>query len=179
MRVSIFAGDLIDAPADALCTSTNPRLSLMMGTGGAVRDRAGWGVLRECEAIMEESAKRGRPTLLPGSVHVTSGGKLPQKFIFHCIASDNAHVSSESIIRACVRNALAAADERSMHSLAMPVFATGHARFRYEKSLAAIASALGDSQTTVSHVIIVVDDAERIPEARKVLRTTAPSLAVE
>lgn len=179
MRVSFFAGDLTDAPADALCTSTNPRLSLMMGTGGAVRDRAGWGVLRECEAIMDESAKNGRATLQPGSVHVTSGGKLPQKAVFHCIASDNAHVSSESIIGACVRNALSAADERQIHSLAMPVFGTGHARFRYEKSLAAIAAALGDSQTLVERVIIVVDDADRIPDARRVLRSAAPSLAVE
>jgi len=35
MRISIFAGDICDVPAEALCTSTNPRLSLAMGTGAA------------------------------------------------------------------------------------------------------------------------------------------------
>ena len=64
MNVSIFAGDITDAPADAICTSTNPRLSLMMGTGGAVRERGGFGVLRECEAIVA-----GSPPLRAGSVH--------------------------------------------------------------------------------------------------------------
>ena len=33
MRVTVFAGDLCDVHAEALCTSTNPRLSLAMGTG--------------------------------------------------------------------------------------------------------------------------------------------------
>ena len=34
MKTTIFTGDITDAPADAICTSTNPRLSLVMGTGG-------------------------------------------------------------------------------------------------------------------------------------------------
>ncbi len=119
MKISLFMGDLADAPAEALCTSTNPRLSLMMGTGGSVRDRGGFEVLRECEAIV------GDKTLAPGSVVTTSAGRLPHKAIFHCVASDANHRSSAEIIRACVVNVLAAADERGCKSVAMPVFATG------------------------------------------------------
>jgi O-acetyl-ADP-ribose deacetylase (regulator of RNase III) len=56
MRISIFAGDICDVQAEALCTSTNPRLSLAMGTGGSIRGRGGYEILRECEAIVAAAA---------------------------------------------------------------------------------------------------------------------------
>src|SRR5207244_3998577 len=89
MKTTIVAGDITDAPADAICTSTNPRLSLVMGTGGAVRERGGFAVLRECEAIVAASSP-----LRPGTAHVTSAGALPYEKVIHCVASDAQHNSS-------------------------------------------------------------------------------------
>ncbi len=146
MKISIFAGDLCDAKADALCTSTNPRLSLAMGTGGSVRDRGGYQILRECEAIVEaELLRSGLRGLPSGSVHVTGAGDLPSRVIVHCVASDESHRSSEVIIRNCVTGALARADEAECESIAMPVFAAGHAGFRFESALTAMAGALHES----------------------------------
>lgn len=165
MRISLFAGDLTDAPAEALCTSTNARLTLMMGTGGAVREKGGWDVLRACEAIAQ-----GR-TLAPGSAHVTTAGKLPHKGVIHCVASTPDQVSSEPIIRACVTNALAAADANGWTSIAMPVFASGHVRFKFERALNAMLEALRSAQTNVDDVVIVVE-AEREADARRALNAT-------
>ena len=164
MKVSVFAGDIADAPAEAICTSTNPRLSLMMGTGGAVRDRAGFEVLRACERIVEEK----RP-LRVGSVHVTSAGRLPAKVLIHCVASNANHQSSAEIIRACVRNALAAADAAGCRSVAMPVFGTGHARFRFRAALAAMAEALRDVKTNVEEVMIAILDPDRAEDVERAL----------
>src|SRR6266567_2013097 len=108
MKISVFLGDLADVPAEAICTSTNPRLSLMMGTGGAIREHAGFEVLR-----------------------------------------------------ACVKNALSAADAARCRSVAMPVFATGHARFRFNAALTAMAEALQDAKTNVEEVMIAILDADR------------------
>jgi len=168
MNITLFAGDITEAPAEALCTSTNPRLSLMMGTGGAVRERGGFEVLRECETIVEQF---GRP-LPAGSVHVTSAGSLPYKGVLHCVASGAEHVSSADIIRICVKNALAAADAKGFTTLAMPVFATGHAHFRFDRSMAVIAETLRAAQTNVREVVIVVDE-EHADDAQQLLSSRA------
>ena len=165
MRVSIFAGDIAAAHADALCTSTNPRLSLVMGTGASVRERGGHEILRQCETIVE----RDGPHLPPGSVHVTSGGSLPHRIIIHCVASDTAHRSSEEIIRACVTNALAAADAAGCRSVAMPVFGAGHAHMKFERSLAVIAETVRTAKTSVEEVIIVILDRDRIEDTRAIV----------
>jgi O-acetyl-ADP-ribose deacetylase (regulator of RNase III) len=165
MKIDVFAGDLTDAPAEALCTSTNPRLSLMMGTGGSVRDRGGFEVLRECEAIL------GDRTLAPGSVVTTSAGRLPHKAIFHCVASNANHRSSAEIIRACVANALAAADKAGCTSVAMPVFGTGHAHFKFLDALKTMAAALREAATRVQTVVVVLRDDDWRHEAERILRS--------
>jgi len=119
MKLSIFAGDIADAPADAVCTSTNPRLTLMMGTGASVRARGGRAVARACESLAP---------LPPGAARATTAGNLPHKIAIHCVASDANHRSSEAIVRSCVTTALACADAAGCEIVAMPIFGTGHAR---------------------------------------------------
>lgn len=165
-EVAVFTGSLTDAPADAICTSTNPRLSLSAGTGGAVRERGGWEIKRACEAILESEQRRsGRPVLPVGSAHVTTAGSLPYRAVIHCVASDAAHHSSAAIVRSCVERALERAAELECRRVAMPLFATGHAALPFDESLRAIAEALRDAVTTVDQVTIVVNDRERAERA--------------
>lgn len=164
MRVSIFLGDISLAAADAVCTSTNPRLSLVMGTGAAIRERGGHEILRECEAIVG----REGPQLPAGSAHVTTAGSLPHQIVIHCVASDTSHRSSEEIVRACVTNALAAADAARCRSVAMPVFGAGHAHMKFERSLSVIAETARDAATSVEEVVLVILDPERVEEARRI-----------
>src|SRR5579884_3857304 len=163
MTVTIFEGDLTEAPADAICTSTNPRLSLMMGTGGAVRERGGFEVLRECEQIA-----RTKP-LPAGSVHVTRAGALPYKGVMHCVASNETHMTSAAIIRACVYGAIAHSKTAGWTTIALPVFGSGHARFKFEEALAAMLDAIERSPSP-PNIVIAVNDPVRAESARRVLR---------
>ena len=156
MNVTIFAGDIADAEADAVCTSTNPRLSLMMGTGASIRGRGGFSILRECEAL-------GGPHPA-GSVHATSAGVLRFRLAIHCVASDSSHRSSPNIITACVKNAIACARAAGCRSIAMPVFGSGHASVRFEVALRTMLDALHDID-----VVIAVNDPERADEAHRIL----------
>lgn len=156
MSLSIFVGDIADAEADALCTSTNPRLTLVMGTGAAVRARGGFAILRACEAIVSRAGGH----LPAGSVHPTVAGDLPHKVILHCVASDGAHRSSPQIIAACVHNALAAAHAAGCRSIAMPVFGTGHARVRFAEALRTIVDAVANDPLSITLVIKGPDRAE-------------------
>jgi O-acetyl-ADP-ribose deacetylase (regulator of RNase III) len=163
VKISLFVGDITDVQADAVCTSTNPRLSLMMGTGGAVRDRGGFQVLRECQELT------GGHSLPPGSAHVTTGGMLPFQAAIHCVASDTAHRSSPALVQLCVKNAIARADAIGCKTVAMPVFGSGHARVKFDMALRAMCDVLRTLETSVEHVIIAVNDPDRADDARRLL----------
>lgn len=168
MKLTIFVGDLCDVPAEALCTSTNPRLSLAMGTGGSVRSRGGFTILRACEAIVAAHAS----PLSPGSAWVTTAGDLPARAVIHCVASDRHHQSSPAIVRACVTNALLRAAEANCRSVAFPVFATGHARLRFDQTLRVIVQELREAP--LAHAWIVVNDKDRLEETRRVIQEVFP-----
>jgi len=163
MKISLFVGDITEVQADVVCTSTNPRLSLMMGTGASVRERGGFQVLRECEKLT------GGRALPAGSAHLTSGGALPFKAVIHCVASDPAHRSSPDIVRLCVRNALVLADATHCVTVAMPVFGSGHARVKFDQALLAMREVLLSEETGVEHVIVVINDPDRAEDARRIL----------
>lgn len=171
MKVSLFVGDIADAPAEAICTSTNPRLSLMMGTGGSVRERGGFEVLRAAEEVLRlEFERTGRKLLPPGTAWLTTAGALPFKAVIHCIASDPTHLSSGEVVKSCVRNALKRADEAACRTLAMPAFATGHAHLKFDRSIAAIAEGLREAVTDVDEVVIVVGEREQAGKAQRMIR---------
>jgi len=178
-EISIFAGDICDVHAEALCTSTNPRLSLAMGTGGAIRGRGGYEILRECKAIVDAEWRRSGRTLPAGSAHQTGAGELPVKTIIHCVASDAGHRSSAGIIRECVKNALALADAGGCESIALPVFGTGHARFRFEDSVRVMAETLRDQATAVRRVFLVIHDDERADDIMQIIRSVIPAAEVD
>ena len=159
MKLSIFAGDIADAPADAVCTSTNPRLSLMMGTGASIRGRGGPEILRACEAVAP---------LPPGAVHATTAGELPHKLVLHCVASDTAHRSSIAIVQSCVANALERAQAAGCSSIAMPIFGTRHAHLRFDDAVRAMAQAALATPDAVEQLIFVTNDDENA----EALRTT-------
>lgn len=174
MNISILAGDLTSAHVDALCTSTNPKLTLVMGTGASVRDRGGFEILRQCERIVDAELKStGRREMPAGSVHVTTAGTLPAKIVIHCVASDASHRSSAAIIKSCVTNALLAAEAKGCRSIAMPVFATGHAGFNFDRAVAIMAEAIR-VHPSIEDVVIVVSSAERAEAARKLIANTIP-----
>lgn len=180
MRVSIFIGDLADAPAEVLCTSTNPRLSLFMGTGASIRARGGFEILRACEAIIEaESKQSGKRTVAPGSAHVTTAGSLPCKAIVHCVASDLSHRSSPALVRSCVTNALLRGGELQSSSLAMPVFATGHAHLDFATAVSEMCGAIRESSTNIEHIYIVIFDRAREEATRRAILEHLPGAAVD
>ena len=174
MKLNVIRSDIASVRADAICTSTNPRLSLYEGTGGAVRERGGWEIKRACEALLEEERdSTGRQELSVGAVRVTTPGSLPAKVVLHCVASDMLHRSSKEIISACVGNAIVRARQEGCASIAMPVFATGHAAFRFESAVEAMAEAIRDAPAGIEEITIALLDEERVEDVRRILEQVA------
>lgn len=171
IEVSLFVGEILDAPAEAVCTSTNPRLSLGGGTGKAVLEETGWGLKRKLEAILEEEARRtGRSELPVGFTCAIPGGRSPHRLFVHCVASDRAHRSSPEAVRLCVEGALREAGRAACSSLALPVFGAGHANLPFEEALRALAGALREAPVTpVERVLLVILQPHRADTARRLL----------
>lgn len=171
LEVSLFVGEIVDAPAEAICTSTNPRLSLGGGTGRAVLEETGWGLKRRLEAIVEAEARRTGKSELPiGFTCATPGGRPPHRLIVHCVASDRAHRSSPEAARLCVEGALHEAGRAGCASLALPVFGAGHANLPFDDALRAMAETLRDAApTAVREVLVVILQPDRAPAAARLL----------
>ena len=175
MKVELFVGDLLKAPADAICTSTNPWLSLQAGSGGAVRLFGGHAIQEACDALLKEGGRRHFP---PGSAHLTHAGGLGFRGIVHCVAIDAFHGSSEEVIGSCVREALALAEREGFAHLAMPVFATGNGRFPLGRAVRAMQAALhGHRGTAVVRVSIAVPDGARADKVGWLLSRPLPVAA--
>jgi len=171
LEVQLFVGELTDAPAEAICTSTNPRLSMGGGTGRSVLVETGWGLRRKLEELAVEEARRlGESELPVGFTCATPGGAVPHQLIVHCVASDALHHSSPEAARLCVEGALGEADRAGCESLALPVFGTGHADLDYGRAVQAMAEALRDADPdAVRTVLLVLLLPDRVPLARQIL----------
>jgi O-acetyl-ADP-ribose deacetylase (regulator of RNase III) len=169
--VTLFAGELLDAPAEALCTSTNPRLSLGGGTGRSVLEETGWGLKRRLEEIAAaEAVRTGAEELPVGFTCSTPGGRPPHRLIVHCVASARAHRSSPEAARRCTEGALSEADRAGCETLALPVFGTGHADLPYDQAVQAMAGTLRDARPrAIRTVYLVVFPPHRAALARQIL----------
>jgi O-acetyl-ADP-ribose deacetylase (regulator of RNase III) len=168
-ELTLFVGELVEAPAEVLCTSTNPKLSLLGGTGAAVIESAGWAVRQEAlEIVQGAEAATGRQGLEVGTVHRTSAGRLRRAFLLHCVASGPGHAASADAIRSCVRAALGEVARAGLASVALPVLGAGHASFPFEEAVRAIGEELRAAATTV-RVVLVVLDPDRVDAVRRIL----------
>jgi len=172
MNWKLHEGDITQAPAEVVCTSTNPNLELMAGTGGAIRDTGGWVIQDECKAIIaEETRRNGHRWLTMGTAVRTGAGTLPFRAVIHCVAIDPFHESSEEIIADCTRNALKVARELlpPIRSIAMPVFATGNGLFNFESSLRAMLGVIRADADPEPEVHIIVRETQHIEIVRSML----------
>jgi O-acetyl-ADP-ribose deacetylase (regulator of RNase III) len=78
-----------------------------------------------------------------------------------------------------VTNALALADAAGCESIAMPVFETGHARFKFDDAVRVMAETLCDRATAVRRVFIVVYGADRADAVLRIIRSVIPDADVD
>lgn len=176
-NVFVYAGDICSVPADGICTSTNPHLALMIGTGGAVRDAGGWAVQEACARIIEqESVTSGKKYVPAGSAHLTTAGALPFKGVIHCVASGPFHNTTVELIRTCVRNALAIADAEGWMSVAMPAFGTGHVAFRFTDAIQAMAAEIAATEARHLRCVVIASRERHQAEILAALAVEFPNV---
>lgn len=102
---------------DAVVNAANAELLPGGGVAGALHRAAGPGL-----------AEEGRPLapIRPGEAVVTSGHRLPNPWVIHCLGPVYGRDRPEAeLLASCYREALRLADERKLRSIAFPAISTG------------------------------------------------------
>ncbi|KAL5464060.1 hypothetical protein EMCRGX_G033019 [Ephydatia muelleri] len=112
-KVSLWRGDITTLQIDAIVNAANRSLLGGGGVDGAIHSAAGSNLLKECRKL------GGCDT---GDAKITSGYKLPAKYVIHTVGPTN---GSRDKLRSCYSRCLQLALENNIRSLAFCCIATG------------------------------------------------------
>jgi len=122
--VVLVEGDITAQAVDAIVNAANTRLQLGAGVAGAIREKGGPSIQRDCDAI-------GGVAL--GGAAATGAGRLPARHVIHAAAMHPGGAADEASVREAVRNSFRLADELGCRTLAVPAIGAGVGGFPLQR----------------------------------------------
>jgi O-acetyl-ADP-ribose deacetylase len=118
VTIELVVGDIAaQHDFDAVVNAANAELRTGGGVAGALHRAAGPG--------LEEEARPLAP-IRPGEAVLTSGHRLPNPHVIHCLGPVYGRDEpSAGLLAACYRNALELAEREGLRSVAFPAISTG------------------------------------------------------
>jgi len=151
-KIKISQGDITGSALDAIVNAANNDLILGAGVAGAIRNKGGPEIQKECDRI---------GSIPLGESAITTGGKLKAKFVIHAASMQLGGRTSEENLRASTRNSLRRASERKIESIAFPAIGTGIAGFPLDRCAQVMLEEVRDhlaGETSVKLVEFVLFD---------------------
>src|SRR5690606_5032157 len=118
VTVECVTGDIAgQADITAVVNAANAQLQPGGGVAGAIHRAAGPGLAEECRPLAP---------IRPGEAVLTSGHRLPNRDVIHCLGPVYGVDRPEAeLLAACYKNALRLAEEHAIDSIAFPAVSTG------------------------------------------------------
>jgi len=116
VQLEVVGGDIASLEVDAVANAANDHLWMGAGVAGALKRAGGDEIEREAMA---------QAPILVGTAVVTSGGRLPARYVIHGAVMGQDLRTTPDLVGRTTRACLTLADELGCRSLALPAFGTG------------------------------------------------------
>ena len=114
--ISLVQGDITELEMDAIVNAANDRLILGGGVAGAIRNKGGPIIQKECNKI--------GGTFVGGAV-ITTGGNLKAKHVIHAVGPRMGEGNEDEKLKNATVNSLKIMDEYNLKNIAFPAISTG------------------------------------------------------
>lgn len=158
-KLELVQGDITTLAVDAIVNAANKFLMHGGGVAWAISRKGGPRIQAESTVLV---ARRG--PVETGDAVITSGGKLPAKFVIHTVGpiwGDQSEEDSDKLLRTAIRSCLALADENQIKSIAFPAISTGVYGFPVKRAaplMLAEAAACLRKETGLERVVFCLFD---------------------
>ncbi len=115
-RITLLEGDITDQDTDAIVNAANSELVLGAGVAGAIREKGGPTIQRECDE---------HGPIEVGEAAITGAGELPARFVIHAAGMAPGGAADEASVRSSLRASLELARDRGLTSIAIPAIGAG------------------------------------------------------
>jgi len=170
--LTLLLGDITRQDVDAIVNAANSSLMGGGGVDGAIHRAGGPAILEECKAIV-----RAHGRLPAGQAVITTGGKLPARFVIHTVGPvwRGGTCNEATTLASCYRSSLGIAAERGFRSVAFPSVSTGAYGYPVEEAarvaLGEVVRFLREEPQAPSDVRFVLFDNATFAAYEKALKT--------
>ena len=119
--VELVQGDITEMATDAIVNAANSRLKHGGGVAGAIVRKGGTTIQEESDVWV----KAWGGDVNVGSVAITSGGKLPARYVIHAVGPRMGEGDEDAKLKKATLSSLKMADQRNLKSIAFPAISTG------------------------------------------------------
>jgi O-acetyl-ADP-ribose deacetylase (regulator of RNase III) len=148
----IGPADITKEDTEAIVNAANSSLLGGGGVDGAIHRAGGPSILEECKRIV---AKINR--LSAGKAVLTTGGRLPAKFVIHTVGPiyRGGNSSEAATLASCYRESLQLADDHAIASVAFPSISTGAYGYPIDEAAEVAIRAIAEVMPETTHVNLV------------------------
>jgi O-acetyl-ADP-ribose deacetylase (regulator of RNase III) len=163
-QLELVEGDITELEVDAIVNPANEDLKLGSGVAGAIRQKGGPSIQKECDRI------GGTPV---GTAVITGAGELPHKHVIHAVGPRMGEGDEDRKLASAVRSSLALADRHGLMSVAVPAISTGAFGFPVSRCARVTLTEIHrymQGGTKLDRVVVCLYDKETFSKFRQELR---------
>ena len=123
-QIKILRGDITDMEVDAVVNASNTSLLLGSGVAGAIRNKGGDSIQKECDMI---------GSIPLGEAAISGAGNLKSRYVIHAAGMRLGGSVTEESLRMATKNSLMRADEKGIKTIAFPAIGTGVGGFPIDR----------------------------------------------
>ena len=115
-KLELLESDITELEVDAVVNAANEQLQLGTGVAGAIREKGGPSIQKECNRIGGTGV---------GTAVLTGAGELDAKHVIHAVGPRKGEGDEDRKLASAVRASLALADRHGLKSIALPAISAG------------------------------------------------------